>query len=172
MLRVLLFSFLMGTLAMLQGCSSGPSLENQPYYKGPMEARSDSATVYVFRPTDNGNRFVNLSIKLDEQPIAELPSGGYIKLQMPEGTHLFEAATPPLGGAFLGDRFNISVKKGNVYFIAAEVRQTPPADNQTLGVVKDGRFGGEHLFFRWAMVPQLEAELRMRFCQLVPAKQS
>ncbi|MBC3207909.1 DUF2846 domain-containing protein [Pseudomonas sp. SWRI111] len=168
MYRIVFFSCLMGILSLLQGCSSGPSLDNRPNYQGPAEVNSDSATVYVFRPLHSAARRVTLYIKLDDQQVAELPSGGYLKLQVPEGSHTFEAKTPPLGGPFIGDRFNLTVKKGNVYFIAGEILETRPTDNQTLGVVKDGLFGGERLFFRWAMVPKQTAEMRMSFCRLVP----
>ncbi|SFG99540.1 Protein of unknown function [Pseudomonas syringae] len=159
---------LMGILSLLQGCSSGPSLDHQPYYRGPAEANNDSATVYVYRPIHRAARHVTLYIEIDEQQVAELPSGGYLKLQLPEGTHVFEAKTPPLGGSFIGDRFNITVQKGNVYFIAGQISGEPPSDNQTLGILKDGLFGGERLFFRWAMVPREIAEKRMSFCRLVP----
>ena len=168
MLRVLFSSCLIGFMALLQGCSGGPSLEHQPYYQGLAQTNYDSATIYVFRPIHSAARRVTLYINLDDRQVAELPSGGYVKLQVPEGTHLFEALTPPLGGSFIGDRFNISVKKGNVYFIAGEILHLSPTDDQTLGIVKDGLFGGEQLFFRWALVPQIMADKRMRSCRLVP----
>ncbi|AYG06917.1 hypothetical protein D7M10_07370 [Pseudomonas fluorescens] len=168
MFRIFLSVCVMSILSLLQGCSSGPSLDHQPYYRGPAEANTDGATVYVFRPVHSAARRVTLYISLDEQQVAELPSGGYLKLQLSEGTHVFEAKTPPLGGPYIGDRFNLTVKKGNVYFIAGEIRETPPSDDQTLGIVKDDLFGGERLFFRWAMAPQEMAEKRMSFCRLVP----
>ncbi|MBV4494655.1 DUF2846 domain-containing protein [Pseudomonas sp. SWRI12] len=168
MFRLFLSGCLIGLLGLLQGCSSGPSLDHQPYYRGPAEASNDTATIYAFRPFHVAARRITLHIKLDEQQVAELPSGGYLQLQVPEGTHFFEANTSPLGGSFIGDRFNLTVKKGHVYFIAGEILETRPSDDQTLGIVKDGLFGGERLFFRWAMVPQALAEERISFCRLVP----
>ncbi|WP_434609428.1 DUF2846 domain-containing protein [Pseudomonas sp. R1-7] len=168
MFRIFFTGCLLGILSLLQGCSSGPSLDHRPYYQGPAEANANSATVYVYRPVHRAARRVNLYIELDDQQVAELPSGGYLKLQLPEGSHVFEANTPPLGGSFIGDRFNLTVKKGNVYFIAGQILETRPTDDQTLGTVKDGLFGGERLFFRWAMVPQEMAEERVSFCRLVP----
>lgn len=171
MFRTFFMGCLLGALAMLQGCSSGPSLAGQPYYQGPAEASGDSATLYFFREEHEVGSAVSQNIFIDEKLVGALPNGGYFKTQVAAGTRSVVASRGSFLQGDLGDgKFNLVLESGKTYFIANETSRRPYEDDQGLTEVQEGTFRQfEHYYFRWASVPQGEAEKRMKACRLVPA---
>jgi hypothetical protein len=145
-------------------------LDGQPYYQGPAETSSDSATLYFFRKEHDVGRAVSQNILIDEKLVGALPNGGYFKTQVPAGTRAVVASRANILDGELGDgEFTLTLENGKTYFVANETSRLPYTDDRGLTAVKEGTFKRfEHYYFRWATVSQVEAEKRMRGCRLVP----
>lgn len=169
MFRLLLIFGLFGIVT-LQGCASGPSLEGSPYYRGPAESNDSMATVYIFREKHSLGSNVTQNVSIDGKLIGSLPDGGYLVARIGPGVHEILTRRASILSGDLGDAvFKIEVETGKAYFIAQETSSTPYKDSRGLSLAKEGSFGLVHYYFRWAMVPQDEAEMRMKSCRLVPA---
>lgn len=170
MFRAIFISFVFGVFSLLQGCSSGPSLVGQPYYRGPAEVSSDSATIYFFRNKNKTGSAVTQNIAIDGKFVGTLPNGGYFKVKTTAGTRNVVASRGNFLQGELGDgEFKLLLESGKAYFVANETSTRPYTDDRGLTDVKEGTFrSSEHYYFRWAALPQAEAEQRMQACQLVP----
>lgn len=154
----------------LQGCASGPSLEGQPYYNGPTISNSNVATVYFFREHHPIGRGVAQDISINEEVVGSLSSGGYFMVQLDPGVKKVRARRTQFLQGDLGDAdFDIDVAPGRIYFFAQETSSVPYSDRREVSKVRKGGFNYIQYYFRWAVVPQNEAEMRMRFCRLNPA---
>lgn len=154
----------------LQGCASGPSLEQRPYYQGPAVSSSNLATVYFFREHHPVGEGVTQNISIKGDLIGALPSGGYLIVQVNPGVYNVRSKRAHFLQGDLSDaEFEIDIEAGKTYFFAQERSSMPYRDERGLSKVKQGGF--KHYiqyYFRWAKVPQNEAEERMKYCRLVP----
>lgn len=154
---------------LLQGCTSSPSLEGSPYYRGPAESNDSMATVYIFREEHRIGSSVTQNISINGKLVGSLPNGGYLVTRLGSGVHKILAnRANPIDGNLSDATFKLDVETGKTYFIAQETSSIPYKDNRGLSVVKEGSFRSVRHYFRWAMVPQHEAEDRMKSCRLVP----
>ena len=171
MSRLLLITSLFLTVV-LQGCASGPSLDGSPYYRGPAESNNSIATVYIFREKHSIGSAVTQDISIDGKLVGSLPDGGYLVARVGPGAHeMLSRRANTLSGDLSDAVFKIEVETGKTYFIAQETSSTLYKDNRGLSLVKEGSFRHVRHYFRWAMVPQNEAETRMKSCRLVPTSQ-
>jgi hypothetical protein len=171
MSRLLLIACLLGIVT-LQGCASGPSLEGSPYYRGPAESSDSMATVYIFREKHSIGSAVTQNVSIDGKLVGSLPNGGYLVTRIGPGSHemLFRRANF-LHGDLSDAVFKVELEVGKTYFIAKETSSMPYKDSRGLSLVEEGSFRLVRYYFRWAMVPKNEAEMRMKSCRLVPASQ-
>lgn len=165
-----LFSiFLLGIIAVLYGCASGPSLEGQSYYRGPAMINPESATIYFYRLPHELGSAVHQDIKIDGDHVGVLSSGSYLKVSVPAGIYSVEATRGSRIQGDIGDaKFDLTVRNGKAYFVANETSINPYQDRYGLTEVRDGSFRRVQYYFRWALVPQEVAELRMLSTRLSP----
>ncbi|WP_176471521.1 DUF2846 domain-containing protein [Pseudomonas sp. Irchel s3h14] len=167
--RTFFFAALIAATALLQGCASAPSLEGQPFYQAPAEVSANSATVYFLRQPNTVGAGVAENIEVDGLHVGMLPSGGFFTVTLLPGTHAVQAKRQNFLAGDLGDgSFTITVEKGKTYFIANQTSTVPYRDNWAVTEVKDGSFRLEKFYFRWANVPQNDAEKMLKTTRRVP----
>lgn len=168
MIKKLRAIFIVACFSLLQACA-GISLEGQPHYEGPATASHDSATVYFFRNANHIGSAVDQKILISGNVVGILPNGGYFKTQLDAGTYTVESVRAnAIQGKSSDDHFDITVKNGQIYFIAQQTSPIRYTDSHSLTEIKSSRFGGTEYHFRWALIPQDQAETLMRRCRLVP----
>ena len=169
MMRVLNILFLLGTLVFIQGCSTTSTLKGQSFYHGPASVSEDKATIYFYRPPHPIGNAVTQNISIDGVPVGTLPDGSYFVTEVAGGTHeVVSARSNWIDGNIADAKFPLTVEVGKTYFVTQQTSQLPYNDDRSLAPVYKGSFGLVTHYFRWARVPQKEAEIWMQICRRSP----
>ena len=144
-------------LACLQGCAHTDPLAGQPLFAETYERSRDNASVYFVRQYRQMNPQFITEVYVDGKRLGGLPTGGYIKVDLPPGVHHIRSNKTSILTDEATREFDLSVAAGKNYFVVDQDLWSEPKDGLTLGEMNNGIYRGSRHYFRWALLPEDEA---------------